>query len=117
MVQAHGARTGPTFCSTTGRSARSSARLLRHGALSRESTKYERIMDRERGEDTFLMDETTLVPFAYTSDEWCFDRTRQNENVDYPVMFWDHETRGATERYRDFGDWFVGEVESYLFGE
>ena len=78
---------------------------------------YERIMDRERGEDSFHSDETILVPYAYTYEHWCFDRTRQNENRDYPVMFWDHETRGATERYRDFGDWFAGEVESYLFGE
>lgn len=78
---------------------------------------YERIMDRERGQDTFLSDETILVPFAYTYEHWCFDRTRQNESGDFPVMFWDHETRGATERYRDFGDWFAGEVESYLFGE
>ncbi|HEY7023169.1 MAG TPA: SMI1/KNR4 family protein [Ktedonobacterales bacterium] len=78
---------------------------------------YERIMDRERGENSFLSDETALVPFAYTYEHWCFDRTRQTYPGDYPVMFWDHETRGATERYRDFGDWFAGEVESYLFGE
>jgi SMI1 / KNR4 family (SUKH-1) len=78
---------------------------------------YERIMDRERGEDSFLSDETALVPFTYTYEHWCFDRTRQSYPGEYPVMFWDHETRGATERYRDFGDWFAGEVESYLFGE
>jgi hypothetical protein len=78
---------------------------------------YERTMDRGRGEDSFLSDEAILVPFAYTYEHWCVDRTRQNENGDYPVMFWDHETRGATERYRDFGAWFAGEVVSALFGE
>lgn len=78
---------------------------------------YERIMDRERGEDTFLMDETTLVPFAHIADEWCFDRTRQSYPGDYPVMFWDHETRGASEKYHDFGDWLASAVESYLFGD
>jgi hypothetical protein len=52
-----------------------------------------------------------------TYEHWCFDRTRQDENGDYPLMFWDHKTRGVTERYRNSSPWFAGAVESYLFGE
>ena len=74
-------------------------------------------MDREGGIDTFLSDETILVPFSMTFDAWCFDRTRPDEDGEYPVMLWDHELREAKERYPDFAAWFAGEVTSYLFGE
>ena len=78
---------------------------------------YERIRDRENGEDTFQSDEAILVPFANTYEQWCFDRTRRNINGEYPVMLWDHELREATDEYPDFATWFAGEVEPYLFGE
>lgn len=78
---------------------------------------YERIMDWERGENSFGSDETILVPFAYTYETWCFDRTRSNENGEYPVMLWDHETREASESYADFPAWFSNEIVPYLFDE
>jgi hypothetical protein len=78
---------------------------------------YERIRDWENGENSFLSDETALVPFAQTYDAWCFDRTRQRADGEYPVMFWDHETREASERYPDFPTWFAGEAMPYLFDE
>lgn len=78
---------------------------------------YERIMDRERGENTFLSDETALIPFAHTNDDWCFDRTRRDSAGEFPIVFWDHEMREAADRYTDFDGWFAGEVKSYLFGE
>jgi len=78
---------------------------------------YERIMDRERGEDTFRSDETALIPFAYTYETWCFDRTRPDSAGEYPIVLWDHELRAATDRYPDFDSWFAGEVEPYLFGD
>lgn len=75
----------------------------------------EREMDRESGIDTFLSDETILVPFSMTFDAWCFDRTRPGGDGEYPVMLWDHELREAKEMYPDFVTWFAG--DSYLFGE
>ncbi|MDQ2907636.1 MAG: hypothetical protein M3Y81_29355, partial [Chloroflexota bacterium] len=77
---------------------------------------YERIRDWENGEHTFLSDETTLVPFGYTYETWCFDRNRPEPDGDYPIIFWDHETRQARDAYPDFSRWFAGEIESYLFG-
>jgi SMI1/KNR4 family protein SUKH-1 len=77
---------------------------------------YERIRDWENGKNTFFSDETLLVPFAYTFETWCFDRTRSGANGEYPVIFWDHETREAQESYSDFSSWFAGEIEPYLFG-
>lgn len=76
---------------------------------------YERIMDREGGIDTFLSDETILVSFSRTFDDWCFDRTQPGPDGEYPVMLWDHELREAKETYLDFIAWFAG--DSYLFGE
>lgn len=76
---------------------------------------YERIMDRERGVDTFLSDETALVPFAHTYEDWCFDRARPAAHGEYPIGLWDHEAREATDQYKDFDDWFSGEVEPYLW--
>lgn len=78
---------------------------------------YERIQDWEGGVNTFLSDETVLVPFAQTYDAWCFDRTRQRADGEYPVMFWDHETREASERYPDFLAWFAVKAMPYLFDE
>ncbi|MEO6889649.1 MAG: SMI1/KNR4 family protein [Ktedonobacteraceae bacterium] len=77
---------------------------------------YERIRDWENGEHTFLSDETTLVPFGYTYETWCFDRSRPGADGDYPIIFWGHETRQARDAYPDFSRWFAGEIESYLFG-
>ncbi|GCE11826.1 SMI1/KNR4 family protein [Tengunoibacter tsumagoiensis] len=77
---------------------------------------YERIRDWENGENTFLSDETVLVPFAQTYDEWCFDRSRRKVSGEYPVIFWNHETRQASDYYKDFSSWFAGEVELFLFG-
>jgi SMI1 / KNR4 family (SUKH-1) len=78
---------------------------------------YERIMDRERGRDTFRSDESVLIPFAYTYGQWCFDRTRPDGAGEYPIVFWDHELREAADRYVHFDAWFAEEVESYLFDE
>jgi SMI1-KNR4 cell-wall len=77
---------------------------------------YEHIRDWENGEHTFCSDETILVPFGYTYEIWCFDRSRPGANGEYPVIFWDHETREASDAYRDFSSWFAGEIEPYLFG-
>lgn len=77
---------------------------------------YERIRDWEHAKNTFLSDETLLVPFAHTFETWCFDRTRPGRNGEYPVIFWDHETRKAHDSYEDFSSWFMGEIEPYLFG-
>lgn len=77
---------------------------------------YERIRDWENAENTFLSDETILVPFAQTCETWCFDRTRPGTNGEYPVIFWDHETREARDSYDDFSSWFTREIEPYLFG-
>jgi hypothetical protein len=76
---------------------------------------YERIRDWENGEQTFLSDETILVPFSETYDAWCFDRTRPNAAGDYPIMFWDHELHQADERYPDFRAWLAEEMEAYIF--
>lgn len=78
---------------------------------------YERIMDRERGENTFRSDKTVLIPFAHTYEAWCFDRTRPDSNDEYPIALWDHERREATDCYPNFDAWFAEEVEPYLFGE
>ncbi|HEX9055941.1 MAG TPA: SMI1/KNR4 family protein [Ktedonobacterales bacterium] len=78
---------------------------------------YERIMDRERGENTFGSDETALIPFASTFDAWCFDRTRPDSAGEYPIVLWDHEARAATEHYPQFDAWFADEVEPYLFDD
>lgn len=68
---------------------------------------YERQRDRETGIDTFRSDERKYIPFAYTYDEWCFDRTNPDERGEYPVYFWDHELREATYKYPNFEAWFV----------
>ncbi|GHO74319.1 hypothetical protein KSD_20900 [Ktedonobacter sp. SOSP1-85] len=52
---------------------------------------YEREVDRKSGLNTFLSDERTCVPFAYTNDDWCFDRSRQNSQGECPILFWSHE--------------------------
>lgn len=78
---------------------------------------YEHVMDWEKGENTFNSDETILVPFASTYETWCFDRTRPDTQGEYPVVFWDHERREASDYYSDFSAWFANEVESYFFGE
>ena len=77
----------------------------------------ERVMDRERSENTFRSDETALIPFATTYEDWCFDRTRPNSAGEYPVVLWDHELRAAEDRYPNFDSWFAGEFERYLFGD
>jgi hypothetical protein len=71
---------------------------------------YERVMDWERGENSFGSDETILVPFAQTDEAWCFDRTRPDANGEYPVLFWDHETREAAEYFADFSTWLIKEI-------
>ncbi len=68
---------------------------------------YERERDRETGITTFISDERICVPFAYTIDDWCFDRSRPTAEGEYPVLFWDHELREATPQYADFESWFV----------
>jgi hypothetical protein len=77
---------------------------------------YARIMDWEEGINSFESDETILVPFAYFAETYCFDRTRPTAAGEYPVMFWDHELRGATETHPNFLAWFAERVESYIFG-
>ncbi|MGH7488910.1 MAG: hypothetical protein ACREMY_25405, partial [bacterium] len=77
----------------------------------------ERVMDRERGENNFRSDETALIPFATTYEDWCFDRTRPDRAGEYPVVLWDHELRTAEDRYPNFSAWFAGEFERYLFGD
>ncbi len=71
---------------------------------------YERVMDRERGEDTFRSDETLLVPFAYTYETWCFDRTRADPHGEYPVVLWDHEDWRALDYYTNFTSWLRDEL-------
>lgn len=68
---------------------------------------YERERDHETGDNTFLSDERICVPFAYTIDDWCFDRSQHDSEGEYPVLFWDHELRQATLFYPDFESWFV----------
>lgn len=68
---------------------------------------YERQRDRETGITTFRSDEAACVPFAYTIDDWCFDRSHQESNGEYPILFWDHELREATYAYPDFEAWFL----------
>ncbi len=68
---------------------------------------YERQRDQQTGINTFLSNERKYIPFAYTYDEWCFDRTSPDERGEYPVYFWDHEMREATYRYPNFASWFV----------
>ncbi len=63
---------------------------------------YEGQRDRETGINTFLSHEQLYIPFAYTIDDWCFDRSHTNEQGEYPIVFWDHELREATYRYPDF---------------
>lgn len=86
-------------------------------ALWREfqgSYAYERIRDRERGQDTFLSDETALVPFAVTNTLWCFDRARPNAEGEYPIVLWDSEVRQARDGYPDFAAWFADQIEAFL---
>lgn len=77
----------------------------------------ERIWDREHGENTFLSDETVLVPFAHSTDDWCFDRAQRHANGEYAIMFWDHEMREASHEYDDFATWFERVFVTYLDGE
>lgn len=86
-------------------------------ALWREfqgSYAYERIQDRERGQNSFLSDETALVPFAVTNAIWCFDSTRPSGEGEYPIVFWDHEVRQARTIYPDFAAWFADQMEVLL---
>lgn len=86
-------------------------------ALWREfqgSYAYERILDRERERNTFLSDETALVPFAFTNGIWCFDRTRPRDDGEYPIVFWDHEVREARTVYPDFAAWFADQMDTLL---
>ncbi len=76
---------------------------------------YERIRDWENSRETFASDETILVPFAFTYETWCFDRTRRDKNGEYPIVLWDHETREARDYYVDFTTWLSQEVEAYFF--
>lgn len=75
---------------------------------------YERIQDRERGENTFLSDETALIPFAFTNGIWCFDWTQPDTTGELPVVFWDHETRQARAVYPDFAAWFADQMNMFL---
>lgn len=75
---------------------------------------YERIQDRERGENTFLSDETALVPFAFTNGIWCFDWTQPDADGEYPVVFWDSEVRQARTIYPDFAAWFADQMGLFL---
>jgi hypothetical protein len=68
---------------------------------------YERERDRETRINTFLSNERVCVPFAYKSDDWCFDRSQQNEDGEYPILFRDHELREAIFKYPDFEVWFI----------
>lgn len=67
---------------------------------------YERRTELDEGINTFRSDEQICVPFAYTVDDWCFDRSHQAKNGEYPILFWDHELREATHEYSDFEMWF-----------
>ena len=75
---------------------------------------YERERDRQTGINTFRSNERVYVPFAYQTDDWCFDRSRKNEEGEYPIFFWDHELREATFRYPDFEAWFIDRVTDRL---
>lgn len=75
---------------------------------------YERIQDRERGENTFLSDETALVPFAFTNGIWCFDWTHPDAAGEYPIVFWDAEVRQARTVYPDFVAWFADQMGIFL---
>lgn len=79
----------------------------------------ERELDQEAGVNTFLSDERPLVPFLWTAygDLWCFDRSRQQEDGEYPIIFWDHEMREATEHYPTFTHWMEGQLERKVFGK
>jgi hypothetical protein len=68
---------------------------------------YERQRDRETGINTFRSDERVCVPFAYTIDDWCFNRSQPNDEGEYPILFWDHELRQAYYEYPDFEAWFL----------
>ncbi|GEM_PF-7111253 len=75
---------------------------------------YERIMDRERGENIFRSDERQLIPFAHTYETWCFDHARQSPDGERHIVLWDHEQREAEDTYATFAEWFAHEVASYL---
>lgn len=75
---------------------------------------YERIRDRERGENSFLSDETALVPFAFTNAIWCFDRTHRDSTGEYPVVLWDAEVREARGGYPDFAAWFADQMATFV---
>ncbi|HEU5379685.1 MAG TPA: SMI1/KNR4 family protein [Ktedonobacteraceae bacterium] len=79
----------------------------------------EREREQEEGVNTFLSDEGPLVPFLWTAygDIWCFDRSRQQEDGEYPIIFWDHEMREATEQYPNFTHWMEHQLERKVFGK
>jgi hypothetical protein len=67
---------------------------------------YERQRDVETGINTFQSDEKLYIPFAYTSDNWCFIRQEQSSLIENPIFFWDHEDRKATLVYQNLQEWF-----------
>ena len=77
----------------------------------------ERERDQEEGVNSFLSDERPLVPFLWTAygDIWCFDRSRQQADGEYPIMYWDNEKREATERYSNFTSWMEHQLERMVF--
>ena len=64
-------------------------------------------MDQERGTVADRSAEQICIPFAQTGDDWCFDRSKPDRDGEYPVLFWDRETRTASWLYPSFGSWFL----------
>jgi SMI1/KNR4 family protein SUKH-1 len=85
----------------------------------------ERQRDAENGENTFASDERVLVPFLGNGggDEWCLDRSRQSEDGECAIVFWDHELREASddfpadETHPTFARWLDRELERAVFEE
>ena len=62
------------------------------------------------GYPTEFLIEKGYVPFAVWSD-WgllCFDTNRNNEDNNYPIVLWDHETaEEVNDEYKDFYDLLI----------
>lgn len=72
----------------------------------------ERQRDQEEGIIADRSDEQAAIPFAQTSDAWCFDRSKPDKTGEYPVFYWDHEQRLREEgvEYPSFEAWFLDEI-------
>jgi hypothetical protein len=53
--------------------------------------------------------------FAFGGDEYgnqyCFDKTDKDENGEYSVVFWNHETGQYSGVYANFIDWLNKMIE------